>query len=147
MGSITAARVAAPTLLDVIPSCMFRRRPKPPDTPFVHSDDCKLAVIEPDLQPPWSDLGSGSWRRECRCTFEVWSEPLVDDRAQVDPYDPKTSRHLPQCEFISADDPAVLKVLLTVKPGTGGDYWWVTCAGCEGSRQVPFYAAERAGTG
>jgi hypothetical protein len=58
-----------------------------------------------------------------------------------------TARHLPQCEYVSETNPAVLKILLTAKPGTGGDYWWVTCAGCEGSWQVPFYAAERAGTG
>jgi hypothetical protein len=43
--------------------------------------------------------------------------------------------------------PAVLKILLTVKPGLAPGYDWVTCAGCEGSWQVPYYAAERAGTG
>ena len=80
-------------------------------------------------------------------TSEVWSAPLVDARTPLDPYDPATARHLPQCEYVSETNPAVLKILLTVKPGTGGDYWWVTCAGCEGSWQVPFYAAERAGTG
>jgi hypothetical protein len=79
-------------------------------------------------------------------TSEVWSAPLVDARTRLDPYDPATARHLPQCEYVSETNPAVLKILLTVKPGTG-DYWWVTCAGCEGSWQVPFYAAERAGTG
>jgi hypothetical protein len=119
---------------------VFRRRPKPPDAPFVHADDCKLAAIEPDLQPPWSDLGSGSWRRECRCTFEVWSAPLVDARTRLDPYDPTTDRHLPQCEYRDEVSPAVLKILLTVKPGLGPGYDWVTCAGCEGSWQVPHYA-------
>jgi hypothetical protein len=77
----------------------------------------------------------------------VWSAPLVDDRTRLDPFDPATAKHLPQCEYVSEANPAVLKILLTVKPGTGGDYWWVACAGCEGSWQVLFYAAERAGSG
>jgi hypothetical protein len=77
----------------------------------------------------------------------LWSAPLVDQRLLLDPYDPATGRHLPRCEYVSEANPAVLKILLTVKPGTGGDSWWVTCAGCEGCWQVPHYAAERAGTG
>ena len=91
------------------------------------------------MQTEWSDLGSGSWRRECVCSFEVWSAPFVDD-ARLDPYDPATAKHLPQCEYIDEASPTVLKILLTVKPGLGPGYDWVTCAGCEGSWQVPHYA-------
>jgi hypothetical protein len=92
------------------------------------------------MQPEWNDLGNGYWRRECRCTCEGWSAPLVDNRTRLDPYDPATSRHLPQCEYIHEASPAVLKILLTVKPGLAPGYDWVTCAGCEGSWQVPHYA-------
>jgi hypothetical protein len=49
---------------------------------------------------------------------------------------------LPQCEYIDDADPAVLKILLTVKPGLAPGYNWVTCAGCEGSWQLPHYASE-----
>jgi hypothetical protein len=87
------------------------------------------------------------WRAVCQCGSEDAHEEPADRRIRLDPLDPKTSRHLGQCDYIAETDPAVLKILLTVKPGAGGDYWWVTCAGCEGSWQVLFYAAERAGTG
>jgi hypothetical protein len=65
--------------------------------------------------------------------------PPTSER-RLDPYDPTTARHLPQCEYRDEVSPAVLKILLTVKPGLGPGYDWVTCAGCEGSWQVPHYA-------
>jgi len=34
----------------------------------------------------------------------------------------------------------MLKILLKVASGSGGDYWWMTCGGCECSWQVPHYA-------
>jgi len=34
----------------------------------------------------------------------------------------------------------VLRILLQVKPGAGGDYSWVTCNTCEASWPVPHYA-------
>ena len=36
--------------------------------------------------------------------------------------------------------PAVLKVVLKVKPGLGEGYHWVECGGCEAGWQVPYYA-------
>jgi len=50
---------------------------------------------------------------------------------------PKTSCHLPQCEFVSETDPTVLKVLLKIKPGWAGGYHWVTCGTCDAGWQVP----------
>jgi hypothetical protein len=47
---------------------------------------------------------------------------------------------LGQCEYVSETDPAVLKVLLKVKDGSGGGYWWVECGSCECGWQVPYYA-------
>jgi hypothetical protein len=32
----------------------------------------------------------------------------------------KTGRHLGQCEFVGETDPAMLKILLKVAPGSGG---------------------------
>ena len=60
----------------------------------------------------------------------TFTEPLVDDRVRLDPLDPKTARHMGQCEFASADDPSVLRVLLKVKPGLGEGYDWVECGSC-----------------
>jgi hypothetical protein len=91
---------------------VFRRKRKPPDTPFNHAGDCKLIAIDPDLRTEWSDLGYGSWRGGCVCTFEVWSEPIVDDRVRLDPLDPKTSRHLGQCEYSGETDAGMLQVPL-----------------------------------
>jgi hypothetical protein len=59
---------------------------------------------------------------------------------RLEPYDSTTARHLPQCEYIDEASPAVLKILLTVKPGLAPGYDWVTCASCDGSWQVPHYA-------
>jgi hypothetical protein len=42
-------------------------------------------------------------------------------------------------------DPAVLRVLLKVKPGLSEGYDWVTCGGCDASWAVPYYAAESVG--
>jgi hypothetical protein len=67
-------------------------------------------------------------------------QELGDRRVRLDSLDPKTSRHLGQCEFVSETDPAVLKVLLKVKPGLGGGYDWVECGGCGAGWQVPHYA-------
>jgi hypothetical protein len=36
---------------------------------------------------------------------------------------------------------AMLRIVLKAKDGAGGDYWWVTCSGCDCSWQVPYYAA------
>jgi hypothetical protein len=68
------------------------------------------------------------------------NEELADRRVRLDPLDPKTSRHLPQCEYVSETDPVVLKVLLKVKPGAGGGYDWVECGACGAGWQVPHYA-------
>jgi hypothetical protein len=72
-------------------------------------------------------------------TREDYYEP-VGGRTRLDPLDPKTSRHAAQCEFAFATDPAVLRVLLKVKDGMGGDYWWVECGACGTAWQVPYYA-------
>jgi hypothetical protein len=66
------------------------------------------------------------------------------DRGRIDfdrphPLDPKTANHLPQCEFVTVTDPAVLRVLLKVTDK--GDYAWVECGSCEAGWQVAFYAA------
>jgi len=57
---------------------------------------------------------------------------------RVDPLDPKTARHLGQCEYISETDPAVIKILLKITDK--GDHDWVECGACDAGRQVPHYA-------
>jgi hypothetical protein len=42
-------------------------------------------------------------------------------------------------------DPAVLRLVLKVKDGAGGDYWSVECGACDTGWQVPHYAAESVG--
>jgi hypothetical protein len=34
----------------------------------------------------------------------------------------------------------MLRVLLKVRDGAGGDYWWVECGACDTGWQVPHYA-------
>lgn len=66
---------------------------------------------------------------------------LGADGVRSDPLDPSTYRHAPECEFVSEADPAVVRVLLKVRNGAGGDYWWVQCGACDTAWQVPYYAA------
>jgi hypothetical protein len=51
------------------------------------------------------------------------------------------ARHLPECEFGTETDPAILKVLLKIKPGLGEGYDWVECGSCGAGWHVPHYAA------
>jgi hypothetical protein len=84
----------------------------------------------------------GRWRRVCQCGAEGWNAPDVDDRVRLDPLDPKTSRHAGECEYRDTTDPAVIKLILNVRPGMSEGYDWVTCNACATSWQVPHYAAE-----
>jgi hypothetical protein len=59
---------------------------------------------------------------------------------ETDPLDPKTSRHAGECEFAFETDAAVLRILLKVEGGAGGNYWWVQCSACDTGWQVPHYA-------
>jgi hypothetical protein len=70
----------------------------------------------------------------------VLGSPRTRRFGRRDPFDGKTSRHARQCEFVGVSDPAVLRVLLKVKDGAGGDYWWVECGACDTAWQVPYYA-------
>ena len=87
----------------------------------------------------WSELERGHWRAICQCGTEDYCEPVAD-RIRSDPLDPKTSRHAGQCEFASETEAAMLRVILKVKDGAGGDYWWVGCHSCDSAWQVPHYA-------
>jgi hypothetical protein len=73
------------------------------------------------------------------CSFESFTEPIVDDRVRLDPLDPTTSRHAGEGEYISETDPSVLKVLLKVKPGLDGGYDWGECGACGAGWQVPHF--------
>jgi len=44
----------------------------------------------------------------------------------LDPLDPWTARHAPQCEFAAESDPSTLRVLLKVTERDG--YWWSSAA-------------------
>jgi hypothetical protein len=114
---------------------MFHAKKKiePPDTPFAHDPDCRILKADPDVSIPWSRLEYGHWRRECVCSAEGWDEP-APNRVRLDPYDPATSRHLPQCEFRDASDPSILKALLKITPKDG--YSWVECGACSAGWQV-----------
>ena len=119
---------------------MFGRRKKGPDKTFVHSEGCRILAADPDVEIPWNEVEAGHWRAECVCTIEYYNEPFVDDRVRLDPFDPKTARHLGQCEYVAETDPSVLRVLLRVKPGMGEGYDWVECGGCGAGWQVPYFA-------
>jgi hypothetical protein len=92
------------------------------------------------VQIQWSEVVTGHWRAVCQCGSEDVYEKPADRRVRLDPLDPKTSRHAGQCEFASETDAAVLKIVLKVKDGAGGNYHWVECGSCGCAWQVPHYA-------
>ncbi len=116
----------------------------PPDRPFPHSDSCTIQLADPGVPIPWSEVERRHWQAVCVCGVQDYYEPVAG-RVRLDPLDAKTSRHAPQCEFASETNAAVLRVLLKVSDGAGGDYWWVTCGSCETGWQVPHYAEESVG--
>ena len=61
-------------------------------------------------------------------------------RRETDPLDQKTSRHAGESEFAFDTAAAVLRILLKVKDGAGGNYWWVQCSACDTGWQVPYIA-------
>jgi hypothetical protein len=116
---------------------MFGRR-KGPGRPFSHSEGCKILAADPTVSIPWNETRTGHWEARCQCGVSYFDEPRTRP-ARLDPADPRSARHLPQCEFASETNPATLKVLLKVRERDG--YWWVECGSCEAGWQVPFYAA------
>jgi hypothetical protein len=123
---------------------MFGLRKKGPDQAFHHADDCKIAKVDPDVQIPWNEVESGLWVAQCQCGKEYYRDPVAQP-ARLDPLDPSTSRHAPECEHRDTTDPALLKAILQVKPGLEDGYWWVTCNICGTSWQVLHFAAESEG--
>ncbi len=116
---------------------MFHKK-KGPDKPFAHSEDCKILKADPGVQIEWSEEQRGHWVARCVCGEEHYHEPAADRRVRLDPLDPSTSQHLPQCEFASTADRDVLKVLLRLTPKDG--YVWTECPSCEVGWQVLDYA-------
>lgn len=119
---------------------VFGRRTKRPDKAFVHQEGCRILRADPDVLIEWQEVERGFWEARCVCGIETYRERTADNRVRLSPYDPATARHLGQCEYVSETDPAVLKVLLKVRPGGGGGYDWVECGGCGAGWQVANYA-------
>jgi hypothetical protein len=107
---------------------LFGLKKKGPSKTFEHADDCKIVKADPDTKIPWNEVETGYWVAECVCGTENHRDPVADRRVRLDPLDPKTSRHARECEFASETDPSVLRVLLKVKPGMGGNYSWSSAA-------------------
>jgi hypothetical protein len=120
-----------------------KKGPTQPTPPFTHADGCKLVKADPGFEPQWTEVESGHWRRECQCYAEDRWEPRVDRRTRLDPLDPATSRHAPQCEHRDVTDPAIIRAILRVHDSDG--YWFVECGTCEHGWQVPYYATESVG--
>ena len=117
---------------------MFGLKKKGPTQPFTHADDCKIVKADPTVQIEWSEVERGHWREVCVCGTEDHYEPVAA-RVRLDPYDPATFRHAGKCEHPSTSDPALTRVILKVRDGAGGGYWWVECGTCECGWQVPHY--------
>ncbi len=119
---------------------MFGLKKRGPTRPFTHADNCRILKADPTIQIQWSEVETWHWRAVCQCGSEdVYEEP-TDRGVRLDPYDPSTFRHAGQCEHRYTSDPALLRIILKVRDGAGGDYHWVTCSGCDCSWQVPYYA-------
>lgn len=123
---------------------MFDRR-KSPDKPFSHAYDCKIVKVDPRVEIQWSEIRRGVYEAVCVCGTQYHYEQIADSRIRLDPYDPSTSHHMPQCEHRDTTDPALLRAILRVRDGAGGGYWVAECGVCETFWQVPFYAVESAG--
>jgi hypothetical protein len=119
-------------------------RKKGPTRPFSHADNCKIVKADPGVETLWSEVESGHWQAVCACGAEDFYE-LADRRTRLDPLDPSTFRHAGQCEHRDTTDPALLRAILAVKDGSGGDYWRVECGVCGRAWRVPHCAAEGVG--
>ena len=64
----------------------------------------------------------------------------ADRRVRLDPNDPSTFRHAGQCEHRDTSDPALLRAILKVRDGAGGDYRWMEFGACDTAWQGPHYA-------
>src|SRR5687767_10957440 len=96
--------------------------PSRPTGPVEHASGCKLVVADPGYQPPWQEVERGHWRRTCQCYSEDIYEPRVETRTRLDPLDPSTFRHMPQCEHRDTTDPALVRIILKVQDVAEGDY-------------------------
>jgi hypothetical protein len=119
---------------------MFKRTKKGPDRVFEHQDNCKILAADPTVRIEWSEIERGYWEAVCLCGKEYYHEP-ASARVRLDPLDPKTSRHLRQCEFAHESDPFMLRALLKITAKDG--YAWVECCACGGGWQVADFAPER----
>jgi hypothetical protein len=117
---------------------MFHSK-KAPNKAFIHTDDCKIVKADPDVEIPWAEVETGHWVATCQCGAHHHYDPPTP-RTRLDPLDPSTYRHAPQCEYRDASDPAVIRLILDVKDGLEPGYWWVTCRACMTSWQVLHYA-------
>jgi hypothetical protein len=117
---------------------MFHRTKKPSFPPFVHSPDCKIVRVDPGVEIKWSEIRSGTWEAICVCGRQFHYELQPDRRVRLDPRDPATGRHAPQCEHRASTDSLLLKAILGVRDT--GDYWVVTCGACETFWQVQYYS-------
>jgi hypothetical protein len=115
------------------------RERKGPSRPFTHTDDCVIVKADPGVAIEWQQVERGRWEARCRCGVEYFREQPAG-RRRLDPLDPTTSRHAPECEHRHQTDPALLRAVLRVQDGAGGDYWWTTCNACDRAWQVPHYA-------
>jgi hypothetical protein len=123
---------------------MFGRK-KGPTRLFTHANDCRILKADPGVQISWSLIEGGHWRAVCQCGVEDFYEEPTGRRARLDPLDPSTFRHAGGCEHRDTTDPALLRAILKVKDGAGGDYWWVECSICSCGWQVPYFGPERVG--
>ena len=123
---------------------MFGYRKKGgPTQPFAHAENCAIVRADPNVEISWQEVETGHWVAECQCGKEHHHEPPADRRVRLDPLDPSTFHHAGQCEHRDTTDPVLLRAILKVRDGAGGDYWWVECSACDTSWQVPHYAAAK----
>ena len=114
-----------------------------PPLPFTHAPECKILKLDPGFEPPWQEIETGLGIAKCQCGKEYWREPPADHRVRLDPPDPTTARHAPQCEHRDTTDPGLLRAILRAQDREG--YWWRECSACDCGWQVPYYAAESVG--
>ena len=105
-----------------------------PDHPFAHASGCRIFEVDPAVELHWIEVEPRYFARICVCSTEYYSLPVVDTRVRLDPLDPKTSRHLGQCEYAAVTDPDVLRYILRVTANDGHSF--VECGACMAGWQV-----------
>ena len=95
-----------------------KKGPSRPTEAFAHADGCKIVRADPGFEPEWQEIEEGTGGGPASATAKT-STSHASTRARLDPLDPATFRHAPQCEHRDTTDPAIVRAILRVQDRGG----------------------------